>query len=151
MTQLTKRSKFFPDVPSFISGFFDDDNFFSNDWFPRVSQQWSQVPAANVKENEQEFLVELAVPGLKKEDFQIDVDHGMITISAERKEEKEDKDEGYTRQEFSYSSFRRTFQLPEIVNEDEIGARYDNGVLKLTLPKKEEGQKEESRKAISIS
>lgn len=151
MTQLTKRSKRFPDVPSFLSGFFDDDPFFSRDWFPRMREDWGNMPAANVKETDKAFSIELAVPGLEKEDFTIDIDRGLMTVSAERKEEKEDKDDGYTRQEFSYSSFKRTFQLPDIVEEDDIKAKYDNGLLMLTLPKKEEAQKEEPRKAISIS
>ena len=105
------------DWPSLLNGpvlsdFFDNDRFFDADWLRKQS-----VPAVNVKETEKTFEIELAAPGLTKKDFEISVDNGMLTISSEKKEEKEEKEKNYTRKEFSYSSFSRSFTLPENVNE----------------------------------
>ncbi|HTI92392.1 MAG TPA: Hsp20/alpha crystallin family protein [Puia sp.] len=99
------------------------------------------VPAANISENKDSFEISLAAPGMKKGDFNIDVDGNVLSISAEQKEEKEEKDEKYTRKEFSYSSFVRSFTLPEGINREKIDASYDNGLLKLVLPKTEEAKK----------
>jgi HSP20 family protein len=107
------------------------------------------IPAVNISENKEKFEVSLAAPGMKKDDFNIDVEGNTLTISAETREEKEEKDERYTRKEYSYSSFSRTFSLPEGVNKDKIDANYDNGVLKLSLPKTEEAKKAAS-KHISV-
>jgi len=107
-------------------------------------------PAVNVIENSDNFRIELAAPGMKKEDFKIRVDGNLLEISAERKEEKEEKEENYTRREFSQSSFSRTFTLPDTINADKIGADYRDGLLKLTLPKKDEAKKREP-KQIPIS
>ena len=98
------------------------------------------VPPVNIKETETTFVVELAAPGKRKEDFNIELDDNVLTISSESKHEKEEKDSDgkYTRKEFSYSSFKRAFTLPEIVNESDINASYENGVLHITLPKREE-------------
>lgn len=97
----------------------------------------SLKPAVNVVESEKEFRVELAAPGLKKEDFIINVENDRLAISAERKNVSEEKGEKYSRKEFSYHSFNRVFTLPEIVNGEKISANYDAGVLSVTLPKKE--------------
>lgn len=99
------------------------------------------IPAVNISENKERFEVSLAAPGMKKDDFNIDVEGNTLTINAETKAEKEEKDERYTRKEYSYSSFSRSFTLPEGVNKDNIGASYENGVLKLSLPKTEEAKK----------
>ena len=98
------------------------------------------IPAVNVKENDTSFTLELAAPGKTKDDFNIKIDRNVLTISSEFKNENEEiDDEGiYTLKEFSYSSFRRSFTLPETVNADNINASYENGVLNVTLPKKEE-------------
>lgn len=123
-----------------------DDAFFK-DFFevsPRTIANTS-VPAVNVKENDNEFTVELAAPGLGKEDFKISIEEGILTISSESKsEEVSQDDEGrYTRKEFSYSSFSRSFTLDEQhVDTENIKANYDAGVLKLVLPKKVEAEKE---------
>src|SRR6185437_8162780 len=98
-------------------------------------------PAVNISENKERFEVSLAAPGMKKADFNIDVERNTLTISAETKAEKEEKDERYTRKEYSYSSFSRSFTLPEGVNKDKIDASYDNGVLTLSLPKTEDAKK----------
>jgi HSP20 family protein len=130
---------------SWLSDFFDNDRFFDSDWMKKQS-----VPAVNVKENEKGFDIELAAPGLSKNDFKITVDNRVLTISSEKQEEKEQKEKEYTRKEFSYSSFSRSFALPENVNEDGIKATYDNGLLKVSLLKKAL-QQEKSHKAIAVS
>jgi HSP20 family protein len=95
------------------------------------------MPPANIIEGEKEYRLELSVPGFRKEDFNIDIEQGVLTISSERKEESNKEEKNYSRKEFSYSSFSRTFQLPENCDENSINAKYDNGVLQLTIPKKE--------------
>ncbi|GGC79459.1 heat-shock protein [Flavobacterium lutivivi] len=116
------------------------DEFLKPDFFGGIQNFGANVPAVNIRESETEFAVELAAPGKRKEDFIIDLDDNVLTISSETKTDNEQKDEKgkYTRREFSYSSFKRSFSLPETVNEDEIKASYENGVLHVTMPKKEE-------------
>jgi len=116
------------------------EEFFKPDWMGGMERMNMNVPAVNIKETDHSYVVELAAPGKKKEDFNIELEDNVLTISSEARNEKEEKDnEGkYTRREFSYSSFKRAFTLPETVNEYEINATYENGVLHLTLPKKEE-------------
>ena len=116
------------------------DELFKPDWFGGMEGMRTSVPAVNIKENDTAFTLELAAPGKKKEDFNIEVDESVLTISSENKIEKEEKSDNgkYTRREFSFSSFRRSFTLPESVDEDKINAHYENGVLALTLPKREE-------------
>ncbi len=123
-------------VPSILTDFFSD--YFNGDVSPRFAQ--ASVPAVNINESENEFKVELAAPGMSKPDFHIEVENGLLTISAEKKEEKKEENVQYTRKEFSYSSFKRSFTLPESVNPENISAAYENGVLVLTLPKKEESK-----------
>lgn len=115
-------------------------NFFNQDWlnFPQnLKEQFGTFPAANIKENENEFLIELAVPGKTKEDFKIDVNEKLLSISSEQKESKEEKEENFTRREFSYQSFRRSFRLPETADTDAISAGYVDGILKINVPKKD--------------
>lgn len=107
-------------------------------------------PKVNIKETEDAFEVEMAVPGLNKSDFKIDLDNDTLSISTEVKEEKEHTEENYTRREFGYSSFKRVFTLPESVNEDHINAKYENGILNIHLPKKEEAKQKPVR-SIEIS
>lgn len=118
-------------VRSLFSDFFDTDRFFSDRF---LNDNW--IPAVNVLENEKGFSIELAAPGKKKEDFKIQVDNGILNISSESKDEKEEKDKNYTRREFSYNSFSRSFSLPPNTNEEDIVAKYENGVLKLDIAKK---------------
>lgn len=99
------------------------------------------VPAANIVENKDNYEVSLAAPGMKKDDFNIDVEGNVLTISAEKEEKKEDVNERYSRKEFNYTSFSRSFTLPEWVNKEKIDASYENGLLKLHLPKTEEAKK----------
>lgn len=116
------------------------DELLKPDWLGGMQNFNTNVPAVNIKETDTSFGIELAAPGKNKEDFNIEIDHNVLTISSEEKTEKEEKsNEGkYTRKEFSYASFRRAFTLPETVNTDSINASYENGVLHVALPKREE-------------
>ena len=115
-----------------MTDFFDNDRFFDADWLKRMHV----VPAVNVKELEKEFEIEMAAPGLKKKDFHIEVDKGVMTIFTEKKTEKEEKDDVYTRKEFNYTSFTRSFNLPENINPDKIEALYEDGILRIMISKK---------------
>lgn len=121
------------------------DEFFKpwNEWFDNGGL-WGRtmnVPAVNITETKDDYLVSLAVPGMKKDDFKIDVDGNMLTISSEKEETKEEKDKRFTRKEYNFSSFTRTFTLPEEINKEKIEAKYEEGVLKIALPRKEEAKK----------
>lgn len=98
----------------------------------------SHIPAVNITETATAYELELNAPGRNKEDFTISVDKGLLTISSEQKQEAENKDNKVVRKEFSFRSFKRSFSLDEKINAEAIGARYENGILKVTLPKKEE-------------
>lgn len=131
------------------------DDFFNTDWFGGVSNLNKigfNTPAVNVKENDDNFIVELAAPGLNKEDFNVELDNDMLTISAGKEVNNEVKDENgkYTRKEFGYTSFKRAFSLPETIKGDAIEATYINGILQVTLPKKEEA-KVQPKRMIEIS
>lgn len=143
MTQLMKSPGLLSGVPALFSNFFDDD------WFNGDKGWLARVPAANVQEQDDAFRIELAAPGMQKQDFQINVENGTLTVSSEKKEESKEEEEHYTRQEFSYRSFKRSFVMPDSVKEDDIQATYQEGVLVLTLPKKEEAR-QAPRKEIAI-
>lgn len=134
--------------PSVMSDFFDTDKFFSNPWFEKEFGQ--TFPAVNIKENGKEFNIEFAAPGYTKNDFNIKVEENVLTISAEKKEEKKEETERFTRKEFAYDSFARSFTLPQSVNADKIDAKYNEGILKLCIPKKEE-TKSSSKKEIKVA
>ena len=135
-------------IPSVFDDFFKPwNNWFENDFF---NTRIMTVPAVNIVDNKDDFIVSLAVPGMKKDDFSIDVEGNMITISCEKEEKKEDKDAKFTRKEYNYSSFTRSFTLPDEILKDKIEARYEDGVLKLMLPKKEEAKKAVISKHIAI-
>ena len=129
------------------------DDFFKpwNEWFDNgVFGRAISIPAVNIKERKDEFMVSMAAPGLKKEDFKIDVDGNLLTISSEKEEKKEENEDKFTRKEYNYSSFTRTFSIPEDVNKEKIEARYEDGILKLALPKKEEAKKMAINKHIAV-
>lgn len=128
----------------FLSNLFDDD------FFSVLSNRTSSMPAVNIKENEKSFILELAVPGMDKEDLKIDINEDVLTISSESKTEKEEEKDGYKRKEFSYSSFCRSFYIPENVSRDKIVANYKDGILNLELPKMEE-EKSKITRQIKIS
>ena len=104
----------------------------------------------NISDRANDFLIEMAAPGFSKEDFKVNIENEVLTISAEKKNEKKDENSRYTRKEFQYSTFTRTFTMPENVEADKIGAEYKEGVLSLTLPKKEEAKVKPARE-IKIS
>ena len=127
-----------PSFPSWADRFFEGDLM---DWnSANFAGERSTLPAVNVKENENEFQIEVAAPGLKKGDFKLNFKNGKLTISSEKKEEKEEKESGkVTRKEFNYQSFQRTFSVPDnVVNTDKISAKYADGILHVKLPKREE-------------
>tara|TARA_R110002124_G_scaffold184823_3_gene352251 strand:+ start:534 stop:962 length:429 start_codon:yes stop_codon:yes gene_type:complete len=117
-------------------------NDFFRDWSTtNFSETNTTLPSVNIKENENEFIVDVAVPGMKKTDFKIDLDNDVLTISSEKTEKDEESSDNYTRKEYSYRSFKRSFSLPQgIVNRDKIEAVYKNGELKITIPKLEEAK-----------
>lgn len=126
--KLIRRSNF----PTFINDFFKDD--FLNVDVPRHEA----VPAVNVKENDENFELEVVVPGFNKEDINVEVKNNTLTISSAQKEEKEASEKGrYTRREFSFRSFKRLFHLPKSVDKDAIKADYKDGVLNVNIPKVE--------------
>ncbi|MCW5515974.1 Hsp20/alpha crystallin family protein [Muriicola sp. Z0-33] len=114
------------------------DEIFKPDWFGGMENSGGTLPAVNIKENEKDYELELAVPGMKKDDFNVEVDNNIMTISAEAETESKVEEENYTRREFSRTSFKRSFTLPETIDEDKIDASYVDGILKFTLPKKDE-------------
>ncbi|WP_339708915.1 Hsp20/alpha crystallin family protein [uncultured Kriegella sp.] len=114
------------------------NEIFRPDWFGGMETVNHVVPAVNIKENEKDFELELAVPGRKKEDFAIEVDKDVLTISAEVKSEENATEENYTRREFTYTSFKRSFSLPKTIDGEKIEANYESGLLKFVLPKKKE-------------
>ncbi len=132
--------------PSLFSEFFDRDLFdMANTGFND-----STMPAVNIKEGKDDFEVEVAAPGMKKDDFKIELDNNLLVISSEKEEKNEEKESGeFTRREFSYQSFRRSFTLPKTIEDKKIKASYKDGVLSIRLPKKEEA-KEKPRRMIEI-
>ncbi len=132
MSLVKSSNRISPFTNSFLTEFFNTDRLFNDEFFTI-----GKLPAVNVVDNDKSFNLEVAVPGMKKEDFHIDISNGMIIISAEHKEESEKKEKNYTRKEFSCESFERMFTLPENVNEIEIDAAYKDGILFITIPKKE--------------
>lgn len=132
--------------PSLFSDLLDYDKFFGNDFFKGFE---NTLPAANVIEGEKSYKIELAIPGFKKEDIKVNIENEILTINAEAKTEKDEKNEKYTRKEFSYNSFSRSFQLPKTANSDKVNAKYEDGLLKLEVAKKEEAI-QQGKKQINI-
>ena len=148
MAIVKRTDNLFPTFPSFFDDFFTRDLF---DW-PK-STVGTSVPAVNIKENTNGYEVEVAAPGLAKDDFHVELDNNVLTISSEKEIKNEEKDQegNYTRREFSYTSFKRSFTLPnDVVDIEKIDAKYKDGVLKLMLPKKEEAKPKPVR-TIKIS
>ncbi|HKJ43460.1 MAG TPA: Hsp20/alpha crystallin family protein [Sunxiuqinia sp.] len=149
--KLAKRSEnLFPSFPSLIDRFFEGDLMDWNNF--NFAGENMTMPAVNVKENENEFQIEVAAPGLKKGDFKVNYENGRLTISSEKRAEHEEKEKGkVTRKEFSYQSFQRSFNVSaDAVYADKIAAKYVDGILHITLPKREE-VKPKPAKEIKIS
>lgn len=131
--------KFQDQFPSMFNRFFENDLF---DWTSRnFSNTNTTLPSVNIKEDENGFEVDMAAPGFEKKDFRIELINNLLTISSEKKVETETKEgQQFTRQEFSYQSFTRSFTLPNTVEGEKIQAKYENGILKVAIPKKEEAK-----------
>ena len=131
-------------LPSLIENLFNRDAL---DWGSEFSNTGTTIPAVNIKETNDSFEVEMAAPGMEKKDFKIELEGNMLSISSEMQERYENQeDENYSRKEFSYQSFYRTFHLPkEVVNADKIQAKYENGLLRLEIPKREEAKQKPVR------
>jgi HSP20 family protein len=125
-------------------------NLFDDDFFPVFSQRSTSMPAVNIREEEKRFILDLAVPGIDRNDLKIEINEDLITISSENKSEKEEKKDGFKRREFSYSSFCRSFYIPDNVNKDKIAADYKDGILTIQLPKADEEKTKVSRE-VKIS
>lgn len=122
-----------PGIPSLLNDFFGMDRYFEKE-FP-TGKFFKTVPAVNIAEEDQRFRVELAVPGMKKDDFNVSIDGDLMTISAEKSDEKKEEKERFTRREYYYGSFERSFTLPANCNPEKIEAKYEDGVLRFFIPK----------------
>ncbi len=131
--------RFSNQVPSLFDRFFEGDLL---DWSNRnFSQTDTTLPSVNIKETTDGFEVEVAAPGFEKKDFKLELDNEMLTVSSEKKLESETREgERYTKHEFSYQSFNRSFALPNSADIEHIGANYENGILRIYIPKKEEAK-----------
>ncbi|WP_339884762.1 Hsp20/alpha crystallin family protein [Polaribacter vadi] len=143
----TNSNANFPNLSNWLDDIFNRElpSVFTSNFNTGIS-----LPKVNIKETADVFTVEMAVPGLKKSDFQLDLDNQILSISTEIKKENDQKEENYTRREFGYASFKRTFTLPESVDEEKINAKYEDGILSILLPKKEEAKQKPAR-TIRIS
>jgi len=152
MKTLTKRNV---DVfPSLVSDFFRTSPFmtgmFDVDMDLLPARLGVTVPSANFTEIEKEYTIELAAPGLSKKDFTIEMENDLLTISAEKEEEKNEKENGFTKKEYSFNTFSRSFTLPENAKSEKIDAKYENGILTINVPKKELTP-QKPRKEIPVS
>lgn len=129
MANITKKNK--DKFPSIFSDFFNSERFFEDEFFKK---DW--MPAVNVKDNEKDYTIDVALPGYQKDDLNIEVDNGLLSISAEVKDEQKEQEDNFTRKEFSYRSFKRKFSIPEDANAEQIEATYKDGVLQLKMGKK---------------
>jgi len=136
--------RFSNQVPSLFDRFFEGDLF---DWSNRnYSLTNTTLPSVNIKENNDAFVVDVATPGFDKNDFKLELNNDLLTISSEKKVETETKEgEQFTKREFSYQSFSRLFTLPNTANAEGIVANYENGILRVSIPKKEEAKPRPSR------
>ena len=133
-------------MPTFFDDFFRPWSEWFDDGFSRVGR----VPAVNIMEEDDSYRLTVAVPGMKKSDFEIDIDGNLLTISCSKEESQSEKETRYTRKEYSYYSFERSFTLPDEINREKIDASYDNGVLSVHLPKREEARRQQLTKQIAI-
>jgi HSP20 family protein len=140
MNLIRKQTPFFPSLI---------DDFINNDWNVKVPSLSTSMPAVNIKELDSQFEIELAVPGKRKDDFEIEVENGILSISSTEEEKQLNENGKFTRREFSYTSFRRSFTLPDSVDPAKIDASYKEGVLQVLLPKHKEAQPQ-PKKLIKI-
>ncbi|MDP3451412.1 MAG: Hsp20/alpha crystallin family protein [Bacteroidales bacterium] len=138
MTLIRRREN----LPMWTNLFNDFINQDWNDWsLGNYSMTNTTLPSVNIIETTEKFEVEMAAPGMEKEDFKLETKQNVLTISSEKKDERTSSEEGrFTKREFSYQSFCRSFSLPATVDSDKIKAKYENGILKILIPKKEEAK-----------
>lgn len=150
MNLVKRNGNLLNSLPLLFDDFFNRDLFNWND--SNFSDTNTTIPAVNIKETAENYEVEVAAPGMTKKDFKVELDGNSLTISSEKSNQKEQKeDERYNRKEFSYQSFQRTFNLQKgVVDIDKIEAKYENGLLHLLIPKKEEAKQKPPR-LIQIS
>jgi HSP20 family protein len=138
-----KKDDLFP----YVSAAFDD--FWGKNFFKGI-ELGTTIPAANVSEKDDQYIIEMALPGGKKEDFDIHLDRNILTISSEKRDEKEEKKDGKViRKEFNYNSFERSFTVPDGVDVEKVDATYENGLLRIAM-KKLEPVKREMKKQILV-
>lgn len=132
------RDRMFPTFGSLMDDFFNTElgHWRTNNF----SATNTTLPAVNIREDADGFTVEMAAPGMEKADFKVNLEHNLLTIASERKEEHEEEDQKYSRREFAYRSFQRAFTLPDSADSEKIEASYENGVLMVRIPKKEEAK-----------
>jgi HSP20 family protein len=139
-TLVRQNATLFPSLPSLL------EDLFNRDWVDSTSPNGSYsatLPAVNVRETNEDYIIDVAAPGMKREEFKVELDNNMLTISSHREEKQEETDENmnYSRREFNYQSFQRSFTLPENkVEGEKIAARYSDGILHITVPKKDEAK-----------
>ena len=150
MTIVKRNGNLMNTFPALFSDFFNRDLFDSNE--SNFSNTGTTLPAVNIKETKENFEVEMAAPGMTKNDFKVELDGNLLTITSETNNQIEDNEgDRYSRKEFSYQSFQRSFTLPkDVVDADKINAKYEDGVLRLLIPKKEEAKQKPPR-LIQIS
>jgi len=146
MTLLERRNQLNPLQRTFWSDLFDRDLT-----WPSLFRDGEMLPAINIKDEETQYDIEFAVPGYNKDDFKVSIEKGILTVKAEVKDEREENHNGYSRREFSYKSFERNFTLPENVYEDRIHCKFDNGILRVLVPKNKIAIESERKKLISIA
>ena len=142
-TLVKSKTNGFPSLKSMMEDFWNTDKFFDKSFF-----NGETLPAVNIKNTKNHYEVEVAAPGFKKEDFKVTTENGLLTISAETTSEKNEEKESYTRREFSRSSFTRTFSLPDDVQEEDVNAKYRDGLLTIDL--KKSGKSATNKKEMKV-
>jgi HSP20 family protein len=147
MKLIRRSNNLIPATPFFFDDYIGSD---LADWFKTTyNDKGLTTPAVNFRETDESYEVELAAPGLNRKDFKVEIDHNILTISSERNEDREEKNEqnGYFMKEFAYTSFQRCFRLPENkIDSEKIKANYTDGILKVEIPKREEAKPKPVRK-----
>lgn len=139
---LVKRDLMIPSLGSLFNDFFNDDVM--------LRDYAGHVPSVNITENEKSYNIEVSAPGFEKNDFNVRIEDSMLTVSGEHKTEKNEENKNFVRKEFNYGSFSRSFNLVDLIDEEKIDAKYENGILKIELPKNEKA-KAKNVKEIKIS
>ena len=123
---------------SYVPAYWDD--FFNDKFFNQLKSTGSgeSRPAVNISEDDKGYTIELAVPGVAKDKFSLEIENDVLTLSSEQNEIKDEQKQNYLRREYNYQSFKRSFELPETIDQEQINANIDAGILTLSLPKKEE-------------